>query len=56
MERSDIILKGVADTVKAETGGDRFAFITFIAEPANSFTMRWNDFAAPTGSPYFVFQ
>lgn len=54
MRRSDVILSGIADSLKVQTGGDSFAFITFTAQQAQSFEMRWNDFVAPKGMPYFV--
>lgn len=54
MQRSDAIVNGVADSIKEQTGGDSFAFITFTAEPAQTLSMHWNDFPAPVGLPYFV--
>ena len=54
MARSDAIMSGVADSVKTQTGGNSFAFITFTAEPAHAFEMHWNNFLAPRGEPYFV--
>jgi hypothetical protein len=54
MERSDRILGGVVDSIKAQTGGDSFAFITPTAEPAQAFEMHWNNFFAPKGKPYFL--
>lgn len=54
MARSDVILGGVADSVKVQTGGDSFAFITLTAEPAQAFEMHWNNFLAPRGVAYFV--
>jgi hypothetical protein len=54
MSRSDAIMSGVVDSIKTQTGGNSFAFITFTAEPAQTFEMHWNDFAAPRGEPYFL--
>ena len=54
MKRSDQIISGIGDTVKTQTGGDSFAFITFTAEPAQAFEMHWNNFLAPKGEPYFL--
>lgn len=54
MQRSDVIMSGVADNLKVQTGGDSFAFITFSAQQAQPFVMRWNQFVAPKGMPYFV--
>lgn len=47
-------MAGVADSIKTQTGGNSFAFITFTAAPAQALQMRWNNFLAPTGEPYFV--
>jgi len=54
MTRSDRIIGGVSDTIKTQTGGNSFAFITFTAEPAQAFEMHWNNFFAPRGVPYFL--
>jgi hypothetical protein len=54
MARSDVIMSGVADSIKTQIGGDSFAFITFTAEPAQAFEMHWNSFLAPRGEPYFL--
>jgi hypothetical protein len=54
MARSDAIISGVADSIKTQTGGDSFAFITFTAEPAQAFEMHWNNFLAPRGEAYFL--
>jgi hypothetical protein len=54
MARSDLIIAGVSDTMKMQTGGDSFAFITFTAEPAQAFEMHFGDFLAPRGTPYFL--
>jgi hypothetical protein len=54
MERSGQIISGIGDTVKTQTGGDSFAFITLTAEPAQAFEMHWNNFLAPRGEPYFL--
>jgi hypothetical protein len=54
MMRSDRIIAGVSDTIKTQTGGNSFAFITFTAEPAQAFEMHWNNFLAPRGVPYFL--
>lgn len=54
MRRSDVMLSVIADSVKTQTGGDSFAFITFTAEPAQAFEMHWNNFLAPKGKPYFL--
>jgi hypothetical protein len=47
-------VNSVEDSIKTQTGGDSFAFISFTAQPAQSFEMRWNNFIAPRGQPYFV--
>lgn len=40
MERSNRMLSGIVDTIKTETGGDSFAFITFTPqESARAFTV-----------------
>jgi hypothetical protein len=39
MKRSNLILGGVTDTIKTETGGDSFAYITFTAEPNQQFVV-----------------
>ncbi|MFZ0636299.1 MAG: hypothetical protein WA755_05570 [Candidatus Acidiferrales bacterium] len=52
--KSDAIMSGVTDSIKTQTGGNSFAFIDFTAEPAQAFEMRWNDFVAPRGEPYFL--
>jgi len=49
-----VMLTGVEDSIKTQTGGDSFAFISFTAQQASSFEMRWNNFIAPRGMPYFV--
>lgn len=54
MSRSDSILSRVVDSIRTQTGGDSFAFISFTAEQAASFEMRWNNFVAPRGKPYFL--
>jgi hypothetical protein len=54
MTRSNAILAGVGDSIGTQTGGDSFAFISFTAQQAASFEMRWNDLIAPRGMPYFV--
>ena len=54
MQRSAKIIESVGDSIKVQTGGDSFAFITFTAKQAQSFEMRWNEFVAPRGVPYFV--
>jgi hypothetical protein len=54
MARSNVIMSGIADSIKTQTGGDSFAFITFTAEPAQAFEMHWNNFLAPSGEPYFL--
>jgi hypothetical protein len=54
MARSDVIMSGVADSIKTQTGGNSFAFITFTAEPVQAFEMHWNNFLAPRGQPYFL--
>lgn len=54
MARSDAIMSGVADSIKTQTGGNGFAFITFTAEPAQAFEMHWNNFLAPRGEAYFL--
>jgi hypothetical protein len=50
MDRSNRIIAGVADTIKTETGGDSFAYITFTPEPAN---FQFNQFPA-TSVPQFL--
>ena len=35
MQKSEAIMSGVGDSVRAQTGGDSFAYITFTPEPAN---------------------
>lgn len=37
MNRSNLILAGVRDTIKTQTGGDSFAFVTFTPEPNQQF-------------------
>jgi hypothetical protein len=54
MARSDAIMSGVVDSIKTQTGGNSFAFITFTAEPVQAFEMHWNNFLAPRGEPYFL--
>jgi hypothetical protein len=54
MARSDAIISGVGDSIRTQTGGDSFAFITFTAQPAQAFEMHWNNFLAPRGEPYFL--
>jgi hypothetical protein len=54
MARSDQVIAGLGDTMKIQTGGNSFAFITFTPEPAQAFEMHWNNFVAPRGEPYFV--
>jgi hypothetical protein len=54
MRRSDTLVSSVADSIKAQTGGDSFAFMTFTAEPAQAFEMHWKNFLAPRGQPYFL--
>jgi hypothetical protein len=54
MSRLDTALDRVGDSIKTQTGGDSFAFITFTAEPAQAFEMHWNNFSAPRGEPYFL--
>jgi len=54
MQKSDAIMGRVGDSIKAQTGGDSFAFITFTAEPAQAFEMHWNSLLAPRGEPYFL--
>jgi len=39
MERSDRIIAGVGDTIKTETGGDSFAYITFTPQPNQQFML-----------------
>src|SRR5437868_7148035 len=52
MQRSNRILVGVGDTIKTETGGDSFAFITFTPEQRN---VQFGQLAAPAGTgPYFL--
>ena len=51
MKRSNRILGGVTDTIKTETGGDSFAFITFTPEPAN---VQFNRFPAASGPQFLV--
>jgi hypothetical protein len=50
----DQTMGAIGDSVKTQTGGDSFAFISFTAQQANSFEVRWNNFVAPRGQPYFV--
>jgi hypothetical protein len=47
MARSDAIIAGVSDSMRMQTGGNSFAFITFTPEPAQAFEMHWNNFLAP---------
>lgn len=54
MARSDVIMSGVTDSIKTQTGGNSFAFITFTAEATQAFEMHWNNFLAPRGEPYFL--
>jgi len=54
MSKSNQIMGGVIDSVKTQTGGDSFAYISFAAQPAQSFEMHWSNFIAPKGEPYFV--
>jgi hypothetical protein len=37
MNRSDRIIAGVGDTIKAQTGGDSFAYVTFTPQPNQQF-------------------
>ena len=50
----DETMSGVEDSIKTQTGGDSFAFISFTAQQAASFEMHWGSFLAPRGAPYFV--
>jgi hypothetical protein len=50
MNRSDRIIAGVGDTIKTETGGDSFAYITFTPEPGN---VKFNQFPTALG-PQFL--
>jgi len=50
----DQTMGAIADSVRTQTGGDSFAFISFTAQKAQSFQMHWNNLAAPIGEPYFV--
>jgi hypothetical protein len=54
MQKSDAIMGKVGDSIKNQTGGDSFAYITFTAVQAQAFEMHWNNFLAPQGKPYFV--
>jgi hypothetical protein len=54
MRKSEAIMSRVGDSIKVQTGGDSFAFITFTAEQAQAFEMHWNNFLAPRGEPYFL--
>ena len=54
MRKSDAIMSRVGESIKVQTGGDSFTFITFTAEPAQAFEMHWNNFLAPRGEPYFL--
>jgi hypothetical protein len=35
MSRSDVIMKGLGDSMRMQTGGDSFAYVTFTVEPGN---------------------
>lgn len=48
------MLTSVNDSIKTQTGGDSFAYISFTAQQAASFEMHWQNFVAPKGKPYFV--
>jgi hypothetical protein len=37
MARSDLIMAGVSDNMKTQTGGDSFAYVTFIEQPNGMF-------------------
>jgi hypothetical protein len=54
MAKSDRIIGEVGNSIKTQTGGDSFAFITFTAEPAQTFEMHWNNILAPAEQPYFL--
>jgi hypothetical protein len=47
-------IAGVEDSIKTQTGGDSFAFISFTAEPLQPFQMHWNNLVAPKNTPYFL--
>lgn len=49
-----VTMNTLGDSIRTQTGGDSFAFISFTPQPAQSFEMRWNNFVAPRGQPYFV--
>ena len=51
MARSDTIIAGVSDSMRMQTGGDSFAFITFTPEPGN---VQFNQFPATSGSQFLV--
>ena len=51
VNRSDRINAGVGDTIKTETGGNSFAYITFTPEPAN---VQFNQFPATSGPQFLV--
>jgi hypothetical protein len=48
------MLTGVEDSIKTQTGGDSFAFISFTPQLASSFEMHLFNFLAPRGVPYFM--
>ncbi len=50
MQRSDRIIAGVGDSVRVQTGGDSFAYITFTAEPAY---VKFGQFSNVSG-PWFL--
>ena len=50
----DQTIGGIGDSIKTQTGGDSFAFISFTAQQAASFEMGWDAFIAPREEPYFV--
>lgn len=50
----DRTMSGVEDSIKTQTGGNSFAFLSFTAQQAASFEMHWNNFVAPIGVPYFL--
>ncbi len=54
MSRSNQIIAGVQDTIKTQTGGNSFAFITFTAQQAQAFDTHWNSLLVPRGTAYFL--
>jgi hypothetical protein len=53
MRRSNTIVAGVADSIKVQTGGDSFAFITLTPEPA-TVSINFGNFTSPPGVPFFL--